>query len=677
MTISTQRFLLLAAFLWLTIFAASPSVAETPRLILKADFSVDAPAKILDPADAAGAVLTSNPAEEANGKQSLKGDSRASAGEWNEFFHSRPGLFPTKEAYKIAFDYKILERSPSTRFYVLMRPITALGTSQVWGDWSADAGKSGHAEILFAPRSTGDSILILGIQHRGMASINNITITTDPAERLLTADLPQPIRTWTSPGGASYYADSQSGSDTNDGRSPQHAWRRLSRINSGVFGPGDRILLRAGGHWNGFLSPGGSGAAGKPIIVGRYGPGPKPALDAAGAFRAAVFLHNSEYWDIGNLDIANRAPGRISGLAGVQISLEEFGTAHGLRLHNLTIRDVFGSNVKSEGGGNGIYCTSGGSRVKTRYDGLVIENNSLARTDRNGITLGAYYPRPEWPLSTHVVIRGNLLEDIGGDGIVPIGCDGCRVAHNILRGGRMRVGDYAAGIWPWSCDNTVVEYNEVSGMHGELDGEGYDSDYNCRNSLFQYNFSHDNDGGFMLICDDGGQQMPQNIGNSGTVIRDNVSVNDGFHTFNITGPCRNTQIYNNVFYLGKRLNIPFVASDNWGGAWAGDTRFVNNIFYAAGQGRFELGGMTGTVFSHNSFWGGIASRPPDSNALLADPMLIAPGSSAPSGYGLLPLSPLRHSGLPIAGNGIHDFWGNPLSPAMAPDIGAGSSRKGD
>jgi hypothetical protein len=77
------------------------------------------------------------------------------------------------------------------------------------------------------------------------------------------------------------------------------------------------------------------------------------------------------------------------------------------------------------------------------------------------------------------------------------------------KGGRMRAEDYAAGIWPRSCDNTVVQYNEVSGMKGTREGEGYDSDYNCRGTLFQYNFSHNNDGGFMLVCNDAGLRRPK------------------------------------------------------------------------------------------------------------------------------------------------------------------------
>jgi len=670
-------FLPLALLPAILIVSTSPARSDdAPRQILHMDFATDDPAQIIASGEVAGVILTTDPAEEAGGKKSLKGDSRQSQTEWNEFFHSKTGLFQPKEAYKVSFGYKVIARDYNARFYALFRRAGGGGKDAGWTEWEDKPGQSGHVEMIFAAQGVDDGILIIGIQHKGAMAINNIAITTDPAHRPVIADLPAPRRTWYSPGNTSYYADANGGADAADGRSPKRAWRSLNRINVGVFGPGDHIYLKAGSQWSGFLAPGGSGAAGNPITVGSYGAGPKPAIDAAGKFLATVYLKNGEYWDIGALNIANRAPARIAHLTGVQVEEENFGTAHAIRLHDLDVHDVMGSNVKSDGGGSGIDCSSSGVQVKTRYDGLLIENCRLARTDRNGITMGAYYPRPEWPLSTHVVIRGNLLEDIGGDGIVPIGCDGCVIAHNALHGGRMRAKDYAAGIWPWSCDNTVVEYNEVSGMKGTRDGEGYDSDYNCRNTLFQYNFSHDNDGGFMLICDDGSQGMPWNIGNSGTIIRNNLSVNDGLHTFNITGPCQNTQITNNVFYLGKNLDIPIVNAGNWGSAWPSDTRFINNVFYVDGKGHFDLGSMSGTTFDHNAYWGDMVNRPADPNAILSDPKLVAPGSKDPRGYWPLPGSPLRRAGKSIAGNGGLDFWGNSLPPGDPLNIGAGQVNSG-
>ena len=76
-----------------------------------------------------------------------------------------------------------------------------------------------------------------------------------------------------------------------------------------------------------------------------------------------------------------------------------------------------------------------------------------------------------------MIIRGNLLEDIGGDGIKLWGSNGALVEHNVLRGGRMRCKDAAAGIWPWDCDDTVIQFNEVCGMKGTVDGQGFDSDF--------------------------------------------------------------------------------------------------------------------------------------------------------------------------------------------------------
>lgn len=61
----------------------------------------------------------------------------------------------------------------------------------------------------------------------------------------------------------------------------------------------------------------------------------------------------------------------------------------------------------------------------------------------------------------------------------------------------------AAGIWPWSCDNTLVQFNEVSGHKAPWDAQGFDSDWNCRGTVIQYNYSHDNYGGLVLVCNDG------------------------------------------------------------------------------------------------------------------------------------------------------------------------------
>jgi hypothetical protein len=529
--------------------------------------------------------------------------------------------------------------------------------------------------VSYAVRNATDYFLIIGIQHQGALALDHIVIRATPAVPLPDIRLPVPKRTWISPGHATYYLDSAHGNDSADGMSASRAWRSLAKVNSGTFAPGDRILLRSGSSWSGYLAPGGSGKAGTPIILGRYGEGAKPRIDAEGRFLATLWLHNVEYWEVSDLDIVNRGKVRQPNLAGVQVSLQDFGTAHSIHLRNLDVHDVTGSLVKEEGGGNGISCTNGGDRIKSVYDDLLIEGCHLWRTDRNGITMSGYWSRSDWHPNLHVVIRENVLEDIGGDGIVPIGCDGARVEDNLLHGGRQRCDDYAAGIWPWSCDNTTIQHNEVSGMKGTRDGQGYDSDWNCRNTLFQYNYSHDNEGGFMLICNNGSSKMPWNIGNLGTVIRYNISQNDGERTFQITGPCRDTQIYNNVFYVGKGRHLYAVQAGNWGGDWSENTRFWNNIFACEGQARFDFGGMRATVFNYNVFRGDLQDTPADPHVVTVDPKLIAPGTGGNgfttlAGYRLNADSPCLRAGIRIENNGGRDFWGNTIPSAVAPDIGA-------
>jgi hypothetical protein len=486
---------------------------------------------------------------------------------------------------------------------------------------------------------------------------------------------------------ADYHADAVSGNDMNDGLSPETAWRTLSKVNSKVFESGDRLLLRSGTRFEGCLNPKGSGTADHPIVIDRYGTGAKPAIDGAGLVNAALLLQNVEFWEVSNLEITNTGPTPEPRRRGVFLHLRDFGVARHIHLKNLDVFDVNGSNVKSAGGGAGIEWYNEGTQTPSRFDDLLIEGCHLVRTDRNGIIGGsAYWQRSKWLPSLRVVIRGNLLEDIGGDGIVPIGTDGCLVEYNVLRGGRQRAEDYCAGIWPWSCDNTVVQHNEVSGMKGTKDGQGFDSDWNCHNTIIQYNYSHDNDGGFLLICDNGGAGA--SVGNVGTMVRYNISQNDATRTFHLAGPISGTKIYNNTIYVKAGMSVQLILYSNWNG-WARDTLFCNNIFYVDGaatigyatkglpDGTYEgapgLGPTVGNVFQNNVFFHGFYQYiPPDANAILSDPRIFQPGGARSHdpgvAYQLRPGSPCINSGVLMEDNDVKDFLGNSVSGV--PDRGA-------
>jgi hypothetical protein len=489
------------------------------------------------------------------------------------------------------------------------------------------------------------------------------------------APLPAPVRTWTSNGHTRYYVDSVGGNDANDGTSAARAWQTLANVNSGTFTTGDWILLKCGSHWNSAFFPGGSGSYRHPVKITSYGSGPAPSLDAQGQVLATVYIHNGEYWDIGNLDIANTSPTPVPFLRGVEVSLTDFGTAHDITLHDLYIHNI-SSTLDKGNGGSGIFADNRGDKIPSCFDGLLIQNCHVAHVDRNGITMDSgYWDRTKWFPSHNVVIRDNLLEDIGGDCIVAIGCDGALIEYNNVHGGRQRAPDWASGIWVWSCDNSILQYNEIDGMRGVMDAQGFDADWNTRNTIIQYNYSHDNEGGFVMMCNNGGVKPPTNIGNDGSIVRYNISQNDRFRTITFSGPVTNAQVYDNDIYCDATHTPLLVFDWNWGNTWPDHLTFTNNIFDFAGQAHFELGGGTILIFDHNDWNGTFVDRPTDIDAITKDPLFKSPGTATDdpktlAGYQLQTGSPCLSAGAPIANNGGLDYWGYELSPSNPPDIGA-------
>ncbi|MDQ0108640.1 hypothetical protein J2T02_003779 [Chitinophaga terrae (ex Kim and Jung 2007)] len=476
-----------------------------------------------------------------------------------------------------------------------------------------------------------------------------------------------------------YYVDAITGNDENSGLSSGAAWRTVDRVNRQVLKPGDRVRFRAGRIFEGQLKPQGSGSAANSVFIEPYGEGPKPRLQGNGQEKATLHLANFPYITVQDLDISNYGANRMAGRTGVLVESKNYGTVNNTVLRRLVIHDVNGSLVKKEGGGAGITCNNGGDGIPSNFNGLLIDSCSILRCERNGILINGNWSRERWFPNKGVVIRANLIEGVPGDGIVPIGCDSALIEYNVMRDCPRLLpdGEAAAGIWPWSCDNTLVQYNEVSDHKAPWDGQGFDSDWNCNNTVIQYNYSHDNEGGFLLVCNDGSAPRPRNIGNNGTIVRYNVSINDGFRTtgkhsgfspvFHIAGPVLNTQIYNNVIVMpaSRGIDSTIIEMGNWGG-YADSSLFANNIFYTATVADYELAKSKRNIFLNNLYAGTHLQRPADKNAVLGDPMFLqvpAPGSDGFAALQSLRLkagSPAIGKGLALAAPG-NDFFRQPLN----------------
>ncbi len=520
---------------------------------------------------------------------------------------------------------------------------------------------------------------------------------------LLTVALPGNSRAAAAATATTYYVDSATGNDENPGTSEDGPWKSLDRVNSHTFAPGDRLLLKADTTYTGMLAPQGSGKDGSPIVLDMYGSGAKPRIDAQGKYDQALLLRNVEYWEVKNLELTNQGEERKPFRFGVRLVVDDFGTAHHLHLTNLHVHDVNsvltdqrspygGVKVELRGGGI-VWMTQGADQAKpSRFDGILIENCHLVQVDQDGIwgwaghkDKGKWYLYDRnggWYPNLNVVVRGNLLEDIGGTGIVPRNCHGCLVEGNTIRGACSRARAGETGLYVWSCDGTIVQFNEISDVQrikgsrgGIVDRVAFDSDFNCRNTVIQYNYSHDNVAGFASVFS--GWKAKWNLGNTGTVIRYNISQNDGYglgHLFyHVQSRAKNVQIYNNTFFVGKSIKIKKVFSERL----TGEYQVGNNLFFVEGQLTFDAAQVEHVVFENNALFGNITGPPANRRGLTVDPLLTAPGTARDGresllGYRLRPGSPCIRAGKLIPDNGGRDFWGNPVSPSLPPDIGAHS-----
>ena len=431
---------------------------------------------------------------------------------------------------------------------------------------------------------------------------------------------------------ATYFVDSVQGNDGNEGTSASAPWRTLTHVNENSFGLGDHILFRSGSVWHEQLAPKSSGAAGQPMILDRYGEGPMPRFAGDGTSEDAVLLRNIQQIEVHHLEISNHQPAP-SPRRGVHIVLDNYGTAHHIVIADLYIHDVNGTEQIKDNGG--IVFRTNGDRIPSRFDDLAIERNIVWKVDRSGIVAESFHAsRNHWFPSLHVVIRDNYVDDVGGDGIVPWATDGALIEHNIARRSNQRSTDYNAGIWQWSTDNTVLRFNEAFETRGTHDGEGFDSDYNSRNTRYEYNYGHDNDGGFMLICTPVKRDSQWNLGNTGTVVRYNISRNDRTRLINLSG-ADDVTVLDNAFYVGRGHDVQMIVSD-WLG-WSDHALFKDNTFYVDRGGTLRFGHSTarapdGTyslapgpgpakdiVFTGNRYMGDVVNRPAGDRPGGADP----------------------------------------------------------
>ncbi len=415
-----------------------------------------------------------------------------------------------------------------------------------------------------------------------------------------------------------YYIDSRYGDDRNDGLSRQTAFRSLERINKITLCGGDTVLLKAGTEYTGSLHlkrilDGGL------IRIDRYGVGDKPLINGTG--KPPILLENFECVELQNIAVTNP-----QGEMGIQVLCKTSGEFRHVHIRNCSVSHV-NDNRKA-------YCHECGgillcawSEQPSWFNDVLIEDNEILDVCRSGIMLASrWVVRPSglwgknkyiddnngWFPTKNMIVRGNYMDRLGGDGILLEGTVGALIewnrVFNIMTNPVPPCAN--AGIWPINSNDCIVQYNEVGYSHkpeGCDDAQGFDVDASCRNTLVQYNYSHDNEGGFILLCEVPGCG---DMNFTGTVVRNNLSINDGAvkgEVVAMVGPVRGATVENNTIIASKKVDRLVEVFSKDGIDQAKNVTFRNNLFITLGKEgekvRHNLGGGENIAFDGNVYFG--------------------------------------------------------------------------
>lgn len=510
-----------------------------------------------------------------------------------------------------------------------------------------------------------------------------------------------------------FYVNSLSGNDANDGHSPKTAWKTLERASQVEYVAGDKLLLCSGCTFNGKLELNAKGTKEKPVVVTYYnaenGESNLPVIDAKG-YVAAIRIKNGKYIKVSNLELTSDAGTPVDPDAktiryGVYIETSEAGDYAGITLDGLKIHEIFASeNIEKDGQnptsnmGYGIFAQMKNGDAKISK--LKIMNCSIEQTGHTGIRVFGHAGSQTYVDSLTII--NNRLENIGGPGMVPGVCQNVLVRGNVVNysgsDADPRMHNRGSGIWPWTCTNVLIEKNKFMNAWGKMDSYGCHIDYNCKNVVVQYNLSLNNAGGFVEI-----------LGNDrNCCYRYNISINDGYREKCVkgvvhdgkllwtsgyvgknprTGPF-NSYIYNNTIFVKEEYNTRFSFAPTTDGLL-----IANNIFYVSGKSvdvkDNEVQNPTDSkinnvVFKNNLYQReGIVPKSvsiQDLAPLFGDPQFKNPGGFNPADYIPQNAEIIKDKGIPIEklpGDSIgltiglkveKDFFGNKITGA--PDLGA-------
>ncbi len=501
--------------------------------------------------------------------------------------------------------------------------------------------------------------------------------------------------------GATYYV-SATGNDANSGTATGAAWRTVNKVNSVNFLAGDKVLFQGGASFSGnlYFDASDKGTQASPITISSYGTGRATINAGTGA---GFLAYNTGGILLSNLNFVG---------SGATVNTKDGISFYADAAGNVKFSGITADSIDVSGFGNrGLVIGSWNSQ--TGFRDVRIANVSAHDNLQSGIASYAQVPFTHANIYIgHCAAYNNFGNPSAtgntGSGIVLGEVNGATVerciAHDNGKNNFVQ-SEGPVGIWAYDATNIVLQFNESYFNHtsGGHDGGGFDLDSNVKNSVMQYNYSHDNDGSGYLLCVDSS--------NGGNVVRYNISQNDGrkngyagIHTY---GNIQGAEIYNNTVFVSQTTGSPRAV---WISTAAANVHLRNNIFYTTGGAALVdiAGGQSGwqcqgnCYFASSSFailWNGVNYSSLDAwrtatgqemlngskTGLAADPKLTAAGSggtignadllSTLSAYRTQAGSPVIDSAIALSANfginpGAQDFYGTQTMQGSGYDIGA-------
>ncbi len=391
-----------------------------------------------------------------------------------------------------------------------------------------------------------------------------------------------------------YYVDNLSGNDSNQGNTTTTPWKTLQKVNNVVFKSGDRIYLKRGQIYNGYLHLKTATTSRNGVYIGAYGTGRRPLVNATGHSSGFVIL------DAGNVQIHDL---EINGSnsSGIFIGC----TRDGLTLEHILINNCVVQNIgdtskpdwetsRSNGGiivVNGNLDKDGKPLFYNSVFNDVTISNCTVRYNNRWTSISISSGKINNLRGNRNYIRNCIAEYSAADGIRMNGVRNSVIEYSVM---------YRNGAWPnfpgrnlgglgawfFDADNCTIQYCEAGYVQAsETDGGAFDIDYLQTNSTVQYSYGHHCSGYGVSVF---GADSANPTVNS--VVRYNIFNNNGrdsafafqgdFYVFTWGGGYLNgVNIHHNISFWDPVASAP---SLKFKADFTGNlpNTFTNNIIYS-------------------------------------------------------------------------------------------------